>query len=164
MARLRVGGLSGDTVPAPTAPRLRIGGLSGDGDPLPTAARLRIGGLSGDGAPAAALEPLVDRTGVEPLSTQTIPTALSPGSAAPDSYTWRNVPTPGATAVTINGTGATVSCRAPAGRTGAFAVLGVRVTKGAYISPERTIRIDTPPHQWWRLTATGLVPCRPPIR
>lgn len=163
MVRLRVGGVSGDTAPI-TTPRLRVGGLSGDGAAPPSAGRLRVGGMSGDGAPAAALEPLADRAGVEPLSTQEIATALSPGSAAPDSYTWRNVPTPGATAVTIDGTGPTVTCRAPAGRAGAFAVLGVRVTKGAYISPERTIRIDTPPHQWWMATTTGLVPCRPPIR
>jgi hypothetical protein len=158
VARLRIGGLSGDDAPVPA--RLRIGGLSGDGS-LPATGRLRIGGLSGDGTVAVILNPLTGST-VEPLSTVNLTAVVAAGSATPDSYTWRVVS--GAT-VSLVGTGATVSFAAPAHPNGTFTIIGVKGIKGGVQSPEQTVRIDALPHLRFKASTSGwvAVPVRIPL-
>jgi hypothetical protein len=129
--------------------------------PAATKGRIYQARLTGTGA--VLLAPFADRA-VEPLSPQTITAVLAPGSIAPDSYIWRVVDEPGSTSVVLTGTGATVTCRAPAGRTGAFVVIGVRAVKGAQSSPERTIRILSLPQIMWHLNAAGQwVPVSPTV-
>jgi hypothetical protein len=158
VARLRIGGLSGDDAPVPA--RLRIGGLSGDGS-LPATGRLRIGGLSGDGTVAVILNPLTGST-VEPLSTVNLTAVVAAGSATPDSYTWRVVS--GAT-VSLVGTGASVSFAAPAHPNGTYTIIGVKGIKGGVQSPEQTVRIDALPHLRFKASTSGwvAVPVRIPL-
>lgn len=151
------------SVPGSGDVKVRIYKLAAPGS-APASTKVRIYKIGTPGVAALILAPFTDRS-VEPMTVQTLTATLAPGSDTPTSYTWRIVPTTGSTPVTLMGTGATVTCRAPATRSisGGFVVIGVRGVKGSLISPEQTIRITTPPHLYWHATSTGLVPCTAPV-
>lgn len=151
------------SVPGTSDVKGRIYKISAAGS-APVSSKGRIYKISAPGVAALILAPFTDRS-VEPMTVQTLTATLAPGSDTPTSYTWRIVPTTGSTPVTLMGTGASITCRAPATRSvsGGFVVIGVRGVKGSLISPEQTIRITTPPHLYWHATSTGLVPCTAPV-
>jgi hypothetical protein len=158
MARLRIGEVSADELAV--APRLRIGGVSADGA-LPTTGRLRLGGVSADGTLAVTLLPLAPQT-VRALTTVTLTAVTAPGSAVPDSYTWRVLP--GSAPVTLTAVGNVATFAAAAHKAGTYSLIGVVGVKGGVLSPEQVVRIDSLPHQLWISTTAGTwVPRKVPV-
>ena len=94
-----------------------------------------------------------DQLNAEPLSTVTLTAGVVGGGAA--TYTWRLVSGP---AVTIVGTGATVTIAAPALVDGATYLIGVTATVAGSTSPEVTCTVVVLPHNEWWWTGTALAP------
>jgi len=109
------------------------------------------------GTAAVVIQPFANQK-VEPLTPVTITAALAPGSATPDSYTWRVV---SGTTVTLVGTGASRTIAAPAHSDGTFVVIGVKGVLAGVETVEQTIRIDTYPQLTWQATTSGWVATRP---
>lgn len=147
MAKLRVHGAAIASKPA-----LRVHGATVAGAVVPRP-KLRVHGGALVGNATATLQPLADVT-IEPQELVTIATALTSGSATPDSYLWRVV---SGTPVPLVGAGATMQFQSPSVMPplGATTVIGVRAVVGGFTSPEVTTTITTRPQLSWSRVPGG---------
>jgi hypothetical protein len=147
VAKLRVHGAS-----IASKPTLRVHGTTLAGSVVPRP-KLRVhdGAVVGDAT--ANLQPLADVT-VEPQEPVTIATALTAGSATPDSYLWRVV---SGTPVSLAGAGASLTFTSPSAMPplGATTVLGVRAVVGGFTSPEVQCTVTTRPQLSWSRVPGG---------
>lgn len=125
----------------------------------PTTGKGRVYRTQFTGTAATVLLPLTD-VACEPLTSVPLTATLAPLSATPDSYSWRRISGP---SVSIVGTGASVTVKAPAALAGATVVIGVKATTAGVDSVERTCTITTPTCQFWAPTSTGLVAMYAPV-
>lgn len=142
-----------------TPPKLRVYRSAVAGT-APTTPKLRIYRSAVGGASATVLAPFTSPVDAESFVPYTVNAVVAAGSPTPDSYTWRVLP--GSAPVTIVGSGASVTIMTPALNVvgGAFCDIGVRAVKDGVSSAERVVRIRTPFHQYFRITAAGLKPYR----
>jgi hypothetical protein len=106
------------------------------------------------GTAAVVVNPIPDQTNLEPESTVTITASLLGGGTA-DSWVWRVVSGP---AVTIVGTGPSVTIAAPSDMSGASVVIGVKATVGVLQSAEVTTTITSLPQTDWWWSGTDWLP------
>lgn len=104
--------------------------------------------------PAPTIANIAART-VEPFDTVTI---VADVTGTVTSYTWRQVSGP---AVTLTGSGASRSFRAPAAKNGATVVIGVIARNGTTPSTEKTASVQALPHLRWSLRAGVWIPVGP---
>lgn len=104
--------------------------------------------------PAPTVGDIAART-VEPLTTVL---TVADVTGTTTGYTWRQVSGP---TVTLTGTGASRSFKAPASALGTTVVLGVRAVNGAAQSAEKTASITVRPHLSWVLRGGVWVPVGP---
>lgn len=160
VARARVGGLSAG--PSPNPPRIRVGGLSAAVGAA-TSTRARVGGLSAAVGAAAGIRAFTP-VACEPFTVVSLTAVTALGSPTPTTYAWSVI---AGTAVTINGTGATVTVVAPAGKTAAGATTTIRCTPLVSGVPgiPQDVTITTPQHLRWQMTGPStLTAVRLPVR
>ncbi len=145
--RLRVYGVSGDGEESATRPTLKVFGVTGSGAAV-TARKLRVFAASGSGTTALTVAPLTDLSGVEPESTVSITATMQLGTAT--SWAWRQISGP---AVSLVGSGATVTFVAPSSVTVATVVLGVIASSASVSSVERTVSVQVYPQTVWNYSA-----------
>lgn len=120
----------------------------------PSGSRVRWGRTLVSGTAAVVVNPIPDQTNLEPESTVTITASLLGGGTA-DSWVWRVVSGP---AVTIVGTGPSVTIAAPSDMSGASVVIGVKATVGVLQSAEVTTTITSLPQTDWWWSGTDWLP------
>ena len=141
--RLRVQRISGTGTAAILSPRLRVQQITGTG-PVPTKPRLRVLRVLASGIVSLILNPLADRSSVEPESRVQMTATVQAGN--PDSWTWRQLSGP---PVTLVGSGATIAFTAPSSMSTATVVLGVTASSASVVSAERTVSIQVLPQTLW---------------
>lgn len=134
-------------------PQARIYYATLDGQTLPRGRVLRA---TLEGTAKVLLETIPSPQQREPLETVSITAVLLSGGTP--TWTWRQISGP---TVTLSGSGATRSFKAPATYTGLQVVLGVRATVAGQIGDESIIVINIPAQVTWsRRGAGGWVPER----
>jgi hypothetical protein len=126
----------------PPTPRLRVHRIGADGDVI-TYPKLRVHRIGATGAAVVTVNPLNGST-VEP-GTVVATTAVLASGGTP-SWAWRQVSGP---LVSLDGTGATRSFRAPSSVQGSTVVLGVTATVDGVSSVERTLTVTVLPELTW---------------
>ncbi|WP_100812997.1 hypothetical protein [Microbacterium lacus] len=123
----------------------------------PAAVKVRVEKVALTGTAAVAVNPIAAIT-AEPESVVTLTASLT-GGGNPDSWTWRRV---SGNAVTLTGTGASRTLRAPSGMppVGGSVVIGIIATVGGVNSPERTVTITTLPQIRWQYQSGAWVGSR----